>query len=345
MRIIDLRSDTVTLPNRKMKEVMLTADLGDDGYFEDPTICKLEKKAANIFEKDSGLFVASGTMANMVSLGALANHDDIVFVDSLSHIYRCEEGIPKYLHLKVVPIEGLHEKILANEALSLPNIGNNSVNKKILCLENTFAMKYGVPINSMQIERVCDFAKKHNLLVHIDGARIFNAIIALKQSPVDLAKRVNTLSFCLSKGLSCPYGAIVVGNKENISRARIVRNQLGGGLRQGGLMAATGIFALDHMIHRLNGDHRRARLLAEGLNSQGYKIDINLVKTNILFLYTKTDRYKDSLQSFLFEHGVRVIAKYNKMIRMVTHYEINDEDIKKVLYLTEIFLKNNRNHY
>ena len=335
--MIDLRSDTVTLPTNEMKQFIMDSPLGDDVYGEDPSVNLLQKKIAKIFNKESALFVPSGTMANLISVLTHCNRGDEVILGNKSHIFFYEAG-------GISAFGGVHSHQINNNDDGTININDivNAIRKKgddhfpktkLICLENTHNACYGSPINTDFFNEVKNIAKKHNIAIHLDGARIFNAAIALNKSVDELTKDCDSVSCCLSKGLSAPVGSVILGNKNFISRAKSLRKALGGGMRQAGLIASAGIFSLDYMINRIKDDHSNAKILANKLNLiKNLEINLNQVHTNIIFLYNrdKTLSNQDMLLS-LEKNNIKIDYKGNSKIRLVTHSGFRKEDINTVI--------------
>ncbi len=335
--MIDLRSDTVTLPTNEMKQFIMDSPLGDDVYGEDPSVNLLQKKIAKIFNKESALFVPSGTMANLISVLTHCNRGDEVILGNKSHIFFYEAG-------GISAFGGVHSHQINNNDDGTININDivNAIRKKgddhfpktkLICLENTHNACYGSPINADFFNEVKNIAKKHNIAIHLDGARIFNAAIALNKSVDELTKDCDSVSCCLSKGLSAPVGSVILGNKNFISRAKSLRKALGGGMRQAGLIASAGIFSLDHMINRIKDDHSNAKILASQLNLiKNLEINLNQVHTNIIFLYNrdKTLSNQDMLLS-LEKNNIKIDYKGNSKFRLVTHSGFRKEDINTVI--------------
>ena len=261
--LIDLRSDTVTLPTEEMLEAIKHANLGDDVYSEDPTVNKLQKIAAEKMGKDAALLVPSGTQANLISLMSNCNRGELVLLEAESHIYWYEVGgvaaIAGLLPWPIKAAKGALEPQQIESALRPENI--HYPVPALVCVENTHNRYGGTVVSPKQLETISSVAKRHSLKVYMDGARIFNAAVALNLDVKEFTKHVDNLMFCLSKGLSCPVGSIIVGNRDFIDRARKTRKLLGGGMRQAGIIAAPGIIALENMIDRLKIDHNNARLL------------------------------------------------------------------------------------
>jgi len=335
--MIDLRSDTVTLPTNEMKQFIMDSPLGDDVYGEDPSVNLLQKKISKIFNKEAALFVPSGTMANLISVLTHCNRGDEVILGNKSHIFFYEAG-------GISAFGGVHSHQINNNDDGTININDivNAIRKKgddhfpktkLICLENTHNACYGSPINTDFFNEVKNIANKHNISIHLDGARIFNAAIALNKSVDELTKDCDSVSCCLSKGLSAPVGSVILGNKKFISKAKSLRKALGGGMRQAGLIASAGIFSLDHMINRIKDDHSNAKILASELNLiKNLEINLNQVHTNIIFLYNrdKTLSNQDLLLS-LEKNNIKIDYKGNSKFRLVTHSGFRKEDINAVI--------------
>jgi len=297
--MIDLRSDTVTLPSPEMKTFMLEAPLGDDVYGEDPTINLLENKASILFDKEDALFVPSGTMANLIAVLSHCERGDEFLLGDKSHIFKSEAGGASVLG-------GLHSHQLPNNIDGTINIENitSAINDsgdehcaitRLLCLENTHNICYGTAIEPQYFSDVKKTISPFKISLHIDGARIFNASIALQVDIDILAQEADSISCCLSKGLSCPAGSLVLGSNDFILRARRLRKILGGGMRQGGLLAAAGIYALDNMVQRLQEDHDNARELAVALSELvDIDVDTHKVSTNLIFFHLKHHKLSDN---------------------------------------------------
>jgi len=342
--MIDLRSDTVTLPSKGMKEYMFNAPLGDDVFGEDPSINALEKKASLLFDKERALFVPSGTMANLISVLSHCQRGEEILLGNQSHIFKYEAG-------GISAFGGIHSHQLHNNDDGTINIDsiisgiNNSDDShyaitKLLCLENTHNTCYGSPIDSNYFTKVRDAIEPFNIKLHIDGARIFNASIALNQSVSTLAKNGDSITCCLSKGLSCPSGSLIMGNKKFIAKARRLRKVAGGGMRQAGILAAAGIYALDNMIERLSEDHKNAKILGEELENINYlKLDKEKITTNLIFFYLEKETITDNqFISELLKHDVKIDTKGNRKFRIATHYGFTNNDIEKVIKTIKLIL-------
>jgi len=327
---LDFRSDTVTWPTPEMREAAAKAAVGDDVYGEDPTVNELERLAAEMLGKEAGLFVTSGTQGNAVSILAHTQRGDEIILEARSHIYVNEVGGLAILgNLMVRPIVGELGWIKPEDikrAIRADNI--HYPRTHLLCVENTHNAAGGIPLTPEQLKADWEIAKEHNLCVHLDGARIFNAAIALEIDVKKLTQYADTVMICLSKGLSAPVGSVVVGKGEFVKKARKYRKMLGGGMRQAGIIAAPGIIALTKMVDRLTDDHKTAKLLAEGLNQiNGIRV-LNPVKTNMVNIdfaginWTSSD-WIEACRKL----GWKTRAR-GTITRLCTHYGIDIEDIK-----------------
>lgn len=335
---IDLRSDTVTKPTQEMREAMKEAEVGDDVIGEDPTVKGLERIAAEKLGKEAGLFVTSGTQGNITSLLTHTQPGQEIIMGRDCHIFRYEVGgYSSLAGLSAQTLddsEGYMEPIDIADAVREENIHHPETS--LLCIENTHNVAGGIPVDSGYVKKICDIAHDNDLNVHLDGARIFNAAVALDEDVKDLVEPVDSVQFCLSKGLSAPVGSMVVGTEEFIERARKNRKRLGGGMRQAGVIAAPGIISLEKMVNRLEVDHANARKLTDGLNRIGVDIDPEKYKTNIVMLDTSQfEMNAEELRAKLEEENVLTLALGEELMRFVTHREISSEDIDKVLEVFE----------
>jgi len=336
MQTIDLRSDTVTMPTPQMREAICNAELGDDVFGEDPTVRRLEALAAERMGKEAGLLVVSGTMGNLVPILTHCRRGEEVILGRLSHTFLYECG-------SVSAVGGIHPHTLDNEpdgTIRLEDIdsavrGDNVhfPRTRLICLENTHNRCGGAPLTAEYTEAVAALAARHGLKLHIDGARIFNAAVALGTDPAKLVRSADSVTFCLSKGLSAPVGAVVCGSAEFIAEARRNRKVLGGGMRQAGIIAAAGIVALEQMVDRLADDHRNARRLAEGIAQiDGLSIDPAAVHTNIVYFDLADGRIDaGKLVGQLEKKGLRILRVGPRRLRAVTHYGITEEDIDSAI--------------
>jgi threonine aldolase len=334
--MIDLRSDTVTQPTPAMREAMYRAEVGDDVFGEDPTVNRLEALGAEMVGKEAALFVASGTMGNLVSLLTHCQRGDEVIVGDRAHTFLYEVGGAAALgglQMRTLPntSDGWLEPTQVGEAIRSQDI--HFPPTRLICLENTHNRCGGAPLSPQQMGAIAQIARKNNIALHLDGARVFNAAIGLGVDVKELTKRADSVMFCLSKGLSAPVGSLVAGSKDFVGRARKMRKMVGGGMRQVGILAAAGIVALTQMVDRLADDHHNARLLAEGLaDLEGIEIDPKAAKTNILIFSLSSERMTaDQLVAGLKDRGVAILAIGGNRLRAVTHYGIEEKDIKKAL--------------
>ena len=332
---VDLRSDTVTLPTEGMLEAIRHAKLGDDVYGEDPTVNELERLAAERMGKDSAVLVASGTMANLVSLMSNTRRGELVILESESHMYWYEVGgVSAVAGLLPWPVKssfGAFDPEVLEAAIRPRNI--HFPEPGLVCAENTHNRHGGTGVSPEQLRTVSGVARSHGLRVYMDGARIFNAAVALKVDVKEFTKHVDNLMFCLSKGLSCPVGSLVVGSQEFVEKARKNRKLLGGGMRQAGIIAAPGIIALEKMVDRLEEDHRNAKLLAEGIAKlDGLKVDLGRVQTNmVLFDISGLGVSDERFVSLLGGEGVLAAAISKHKIRFVVYRGIEREHVEKAL--------------
>ncbi|MBS4540061.1 low-specificity L-threonine aldolase [Clostridium sp. D2Q-11] len=333
MRTIDFRSDTLTKPTEEMRKAMYNAEVGDDVYGEDPTINKLEKLASEIVGKESALFVPTGTMGNQLALLCHTDRGQEVILEDWAHIYRYEVGGLSFLAgLQARPIKSengiMNPEDVRNAIVKDDDIHHSQTG--LICMENTHNMAGGVVVPPSRMKEIFDIAKENNIPVHLDGARVFNAAVALGVDVKELTQYTDSLMFCLSKGLCSPVGSILAGEKKFIDKARRLRKMLGGGMRQGGILAAAGIISLTNMVERLSEDHTRIKELAEGLNKiKGVKINDETVQTNILMINVEDTPYSSNeLVDKMKEEGILASSITNDIIRFVTHYYITDEDIE-----------------
>ena len=334
--LIDLRSDTLTLPSPSMRKAMYEAELGDDTYAEDPTVNHLQELSAQRLGKEAGLLVLSGTMGNLVSLLTHCGRGDEAIMGIRAHTFTSEQGGAAGLGgIHPHPLRAQSDGTLKIEDIEAAIRPDNEhyPRTKLICLENTSNNTGGHALGIGYMQQVGGLARKHNLKVHVDGARIFNAAVALGVDASALAADADSVTFCLSKGLACPLGSVIVGDRAFIREARRNRKIVGGGMRQAGVFAAAGIVALNEMIERLDDDHQNAKTLAIGLaNIAGIRIDPTAVETNILFFELATDKLTpQQLASRLKEKGVVIGSGPSRRIRMVTHYGIESEHITKTL--------------
>lgn len=337
MKWIDLRSDTVTLPTERMRQAMAEAELGDDVYGEDPTVNRLQSLSAEMLGKEAALFVPSGTMGNLASVLAHCGRGDEVIMGDCAHTFIYEAG-------GISALGGVHPHTIPNQAdgtLLFDDIRHaiRSDNEhfppsRLLILENTQNKCGGVVLTRDYMIEAARIAHDAGLAVHLDGARIFNAAVDQGKPVSEMVDMVDSLTFCLSKGLCAPVGSVICGTKDFIAKAHRVRKQLGGGMRQAGVLAAAGIMALEEMVDRLSEDHQHARLLADGLQEvPGIRLDKGSPNTNMVYLVVEPngERTAKQVAARLRELGVLVGISGPNHFRLVCHYWIRDEDIPKII--------------
>lgn len=340
MTRIDLRSDTVTQPTDAMRKAMYEAELGDDVMGEDPTVNRLEALAAERMGKDAALFVVSGTMGNLVSLLTLCGRGDEVIMGDRAHTFLYEAGGVSALggvHVRTVPNQpnGMLDLVDVEMAIRTDNI--HFPRTRAIAIENTHNRCGGAVLSPDQMSGIKMLAERYDLSVHLDGARIFNAAVALDVPVSTLAAHIDTVQFCLSKGLSAPVGSVLAGPSDFIREARRTRKIVGGGMRQAGVIAAAGIVALDDMVSRLAEDHENARRLAEGLAATpAFSVDPEAVQTNIV-IFGLSDPMADlaTVSARLAQEGVLISQIEPTRFRAVTHYGITRKDIESVLSAAE----------
>jgi threonine aldolase len=337
VRIIDLRSDTVTLPTPAMREAMCRAEVGDDVYGEDPTVNRLEEMSAERLGKEAGLFVVSGTMGNLVSLLTHCARGDEVILGDRAHIFLYEAGGISVLGGALVhTVPNLPNGMLDPaevEAAIRPPGNMHFPRTRVICLENTHNRCGGTVLSAAQMATIKAVADRHGLRMHLDGARIFDAALALRVDASELAAPFDSVQFCLSKGLSAPVGSVIVGSADFVQEARRNRKIVGGGTRQAGIIAAAGIVALEQMVDRLADDHANARRLAEGLAEiPGVAIAPSVVQTNIIiFGLSNPSVSLADVVSGLAAEGVKMNTISPTQFRAVTHYGIEHDDIDRAL--------------
>lgn len=332
--VVDLRSDTVTLPTPEMREAMARAEVGDDVWEEDPTVQRLEVLAAERTAKEAALFVPSGTMGNLVSILSHARPGQEIILDLDSHIFNHEVASAAVIGgVQTRPISTGRGFLSPAEVLAAIRPANIHVPPTgLVCLENTHNRHGGTACSPEAIREVAEVARARGIPVHLDGARIFNAAVALGREVAEFARPVDSVMFCLSKGLAAPVGSLVCGSREFIGRARRFRKMLGGGMRQVGVLAAAGIVALEKMVLRLAEDHRNARRLAEGLaRLPGIRIDLTRVETNIVIFFVDRPGGTEELVSGCAARKVKIHAIGPSAVRCVTHKDVDREGIDRAL--------------
>lgn len=325
--VIDMRSDTVTKPTAGMRRAMAEAEVGDDMSGEDPTVNRLEAQVAELLGKEAAVYACSGTQSNQMGVRTHCQPGDELLIESTGHIANFEQGAPAALSgvtcrlingdhgmLDVFDLEG---KIRAdNQHLCVT---------RLVCLENTTNVGGGRVYPKEQIDRVCLWAHKHGLKVHLDGARLFNAVVASGSTPAEICRHIDTVSICFSKGLGCPMGSILVGSKADIARARRVRKLFGGALRQAGIVAASALYALEHHVDRLQVDHDNARAFAEALHTiDGITLEPAEIETNLVFFSVDPELGNAAqLSAKLKQRGVRIGASGPQRLRGCTHLDVD----------------------
>ncbi len=339
MRIVDLRSDTVTLPTDEMLEAMKNAPLGDDVYGEDPTVNRLEELAAKRMGKEAALLTTSGTQANLVSVLSQTMRGEEVILEAEAHMYYYEAGaFTAFGGLIPRLVTGQYGVLTAQDVesnLRPPNI--HFPPTSLVCIENTHNRAGGTVWTPSQMKAVYDLAHGKGLKVHMDGARIFNSAVAQNVDVKQITQYIDSMMFCLSKGLSAPIGSLAVGDREFIAKARRYRKMLGGGMRQAGVIAAAGIIGIEKMVDRLRDDHSNAQMLAKGLAAiDGIAIDPAHVQTNIvIYDVSGLGTTGDNWIAKLAEYGVKVGALEGNRVRMVTHRGVEREDTEYALSVAE----------
>lgn len=334
-KIIDLRSDTVTKPSPDMRRAMAEAEVGDDVYGEDPTVNRLQAHAAEIFGREAGLFVPSGSMGNLACVMAQTRPGQEVICEAEGHIYCYEMGALSAIGGVLPRLVPAEDGILTWEQIQAairPKIYHRS-QTALVSLENTHNMAGGTVYPTQLAHEICDRAHDAGLAVHLDGARIFNAAVYLGEEVAEMTEKFDSVQFCLSKGLGAPVGSMIVGSKELVERCRVIRKTLGGGMRQAGVIAAAGLVALEKGPQRLSADHANARVLAEGLAAiRGIQIDPAKVQTNIVIL--EIGQTSLSSGSFLEKLAARKVLAGPvdaARIRMVTHLDVDREDVQRAV--------------
>lgn len=330
---IDLRSDTVTRPTPGMLDAMCKAEVGDDVFGEDPTINALEERAAKMFGKEAGLFCPSGTMTNQIAINVLTKPGDEVVCDYTSHIYQYEGGgIARNSGVQAKLLTGDRGRISATQVEeSINQIFDWLTRTKLVSIENTVNKAGGSFYTLQQMKDLSEVCNRNGLLMHLDGARIFNAVIEAGYTPAQIGPLFNSISVCMSKGLGAPAGSLLLGTKDFIREARRARKVFGGGMRQAGYFAAAGLYALDNHIDRLKEDHRRAKVLAETISKLPYIKELLPVETNIL-IFTLHDAIPlDYFMEILNDNGIQCAIFGKQTVRFVTHLDIDDNMIDKTI--------------
>jgi len=330
--VIDLRSDTVTKPTKAMLEAMMNAEVGDDVFNEEPTVNELEEKTATLFGKEAALFCPSGTMTNQIAIKVHTQPGDEVLCDATAHIYNYEGGgISFNSGAQAKLIQGERGRISAKQVEENINPTFDWLTKtSLVSIENTANRAGGSYYSLQQMKDVSEVCKKNNLKYHLDGARIFNAIVENNYSTKDIGGLFDSVSICLSKGLGAPVGSLLLGDKEFIKKARRIRKVFGGGMRQGGYLAAAGIYALDNHINRLKEDHKRAKQLSDVMSKLTYIHNVLPVDTNIIIFNLNDKSDPETFVNKLAEQNIKAVGFGKQAIRFVTHLDFTDEMLEKV---------------
>ena len=332
--IVDLRSDTLTLPTPEMREAMARADVGDDVWEEDPTVKRLEALAASRLDKAAGLFVTSGTMGNLLSVLSHTRPGQEVVLDLDSHIFNNEVGGSAAIGgLQMRPIATARGFLAPQQVREVIRPANIHIPPTgLVAVENTHNRHGGTCCTPEEIASVADVAHEAGVPVHLDGARLFNAAVALRRPAADFTRPVDSVTFCVSKGLGAPVGSVICGSADFIARARRWRKMVGGGMRQAGIIAAAGIVALERMVDRLADDHANARRLAEGVAGlRGLRVDLASVQTNIVIFHVDRPRGVEELEQGCAARKVKIHAIGATSIRCVTHKDVDGDDIQRTL--------------
>lgn len=334
--MIDLRSDTVTQPTEGMLDAMSKAVVGDDVLGDDPTVIELQNKAAKILGKEAGLYVPSGTMSNIVATRTHTSPGDEIVTEAHSHVYRYEGGAFAALSgCSVALVDGENGIMTPEQVSSSIRKAEGSLshypNGSLVCVENTAQGGGGTVYSQETLDEICKVAREKDCKLHMDGARLFNAVAASGTDPARMVRDFDTISICLSKGLGAPVGSVLVGSKDDLAQAHRWRKMFGGGMRQAGTIASAGIYALENNIERLSEDHRRARIFAEAVSEMpNFSINVANVQSNIVFIGVGKGNTESTIEQ-LSTYGVDILSTDDSTIRAVFHLHITDEDLEKAI--------------
>ncbi|SMB98062.1 L-threonine aldolase [Hymenobacter roseosalivarius DSM 11622] len=331
--IIDLRSDTVTRPTAAMLEAMFRAPVGDDVYEEDPTVRELEATAAAQFGLEAGLFCPSGTMTNQIAIKAQTEPLAEVICEQTAHVYLWEVGgIAFHSGASTALLPGDRGRISAAQVEAAIRPANNVhyPDTRLVCLENTSNRGGGSCYSLESIQQIAEVTRRHGLSLHLDGARVYNALVATGQSAQEYGEYFDSISVCLSKGLGAPVGSVLLGSKALIQKSKRIRKVMGGGMRQAGYLAAAGLYALEHNVARLADDHRRAQQLSTVLQNQPYVAEVLPVETNLVIFRLTDEMSPKAFLEHLEEQGIRASSFGPQMIRFVTHLDIDDAMVARI---------------
>lgn len=331
---IDLISDTVTRPTPGMLDAMMNARVGDDVFKSDPTINELQEKAAKLFGMEDALFFPSGTMANQAAINLHTQPGDKLFCDKYAHVYNYEGGGAAFNSGVTCKLIDGNRGMFTSSQLKEALAGRADIHvpySRLVCIENTTNKGGGACWDFKELEKIKTVCQENHLGYHLDGARLFNALVAKKESPTQYGKLFDTISVCLSKGLGAPVGSILLGSKAHIADALRVRKLFGGGMRQAGFLAAAGIFALDHHIERLAEDHRRAKIIENELADLSYVKKVEPVETNIIIFYVTDDLNADDFIMKMADRDILLTPMGDGKIRIVTHLDFNDTMLDRLI--------------
>ena len=335
--VADYRSDTVTKPTPEMLDAMMKAPVGDDVFGEDPSINELERTASEMFGMEAALYCPSGTMTNQIAIKCHTQPGDEVICDHTAHIYQYEGGgIAFNSSASVKLLNGDRGRINAQQVEEAINPDDvHRAHTSLVCLENTANRGGGSCYDINEIQRIRKVCDDHNLKLHLDGARLFNALVAKKQSPLEFGRAFHSISICLSKSLGAPVGSVLLGPGDFIKKARRVRKAFGGGMRQAGFMAAAGIHALQHHVGRLEQDHQHAKQIATALQQKEFVAEVLPVETNIIIFHLKPGRSSSQLVAKFKDHGILAYAIAPVSVRLVVHLDISAEMIAHTIKVIE----------
>ena len=337
---IDLISDTVTRPTKEMLAAMMNAEVGDDVFKSDPTVTALQKKAAALFGMEDALFFPSGTMANQTAIKLHTQPGDKLFCDKWSHVYNYEGGGAAFNSGVSCKLIDGDRGMFTAEQLKVVSAGRADIHvpySRLVCVENTTNKGGGACWDFEELKKIRQVCLDQNLDYHLDGARLFNALVAKNETPKQYGELFDTISICLSKGLGAPVGSILLGSKTHIAKALRIRKLFGGAMRQVGFLAAAGIYALDNNIERLADDHKKAKDIEQLLNSLSYIKKVEPVETNIIIFYVKDHLNAEDFISKMEEKNILLTPMGDGKIRIVTHLDFSDQMLEKLLYELKIF--------
>jgi threonine aldolase len=332
---IDLISDTVTRPTKEMLAAMMNAEVGDDVFKSDPTVTALQEKAAALFGMEDALFFPSGTMANQTAIKLHTQPGDKLFCDKWSHVYNYEGGGAAFNSGVSCKLIDGDRGMFTAEQLKVVSAGRADIHvpySRLVCVENTTNKGGGACWDFEELKKIRQVCLDQNLDYHLDGARLFNALVAKNETPKQYGELFNTISICLSKGLGAPVGSILLGSKTHIAKALRIRKLFGGAMRQVGFLAAAGIYALDNNIERLADDHKKAKDIEQLLNSLSYIKKVEPVETNIIIFYVKDHLNAEDFISKMEEKNILLTPMGDGKIRIVTHLDFSDQMLEKLLY-------------